>query len=174
MSSPHNPPFRAEHIGSLLRPEELVQKRYAVADKSATPESLVPIEQEAIKEVVRLQQQCGIHSITNGEYSRHQFWGTFFETLNGMEEINLREGGYDQSVFRAYAPDVKSFMHAKTIPNQVTLATGKISHTGKSSFLPEFEYLKTLVPKEQWGDIKLTLTSPSWYRTFLLSLTKKP
>ena len=79
-----------------------------------------------------------------------------------QEEINLREGGYDQSIFRMYAPDVKSFMHAKTIPNQVTVATGKISHTGKSSFLPELEYMKTLVPKEQWKDIKLTLTSPSW------------
>jgi methionine synthase II (cobalamin-independent) len=164
MSSPHNPPFRAEHIGSLLRPDELVQKRYAVASKSATPDSLVPIEQKAIKQVVQLQQECGIHSLTNGEYSRHQFWGTFFETLNGMEEINMREGGYDQGVFRAYAPDVKSFMHAKTIPNQVTLATGKISHTGRSSFLPEFEYLKNIVPEAQWGDIKLTLTSPSWYR----------
>lgn len=31
-------------------------------------------------------------------------WGTFFETLNGMEEINLRDSGYDQSIFRAYAP----------------------------------------------------------------------
>ncbi|KAH9845587.1 Cobalamin-independent synthase, Catalytic domain [Teratosphaeria destructans] len=158
-----DPPFRAEHIGSLLRPEELVQKRYAVADGSATRNELVPVEQKAIKDVVKLQQEVGIRSITNGEYSRHQFWGTFFETLNGMEEINLREGGYDQSIFRAYAPDVKSFMHAKTIPNQVTVATGKISHTGTSSFLPEFEYLKSIVPKENWKDIKLTLTSPSWY-----------
>lgn len=91
-SSPRNPPFRAEHIGSLLRPEELVQKRYAVADKSATPDSLVPIEQKAIKDVVQLQQEVGLRSITNGEYSRHMFWGTFFETLNGMEEINMKEG----------------------------------------------------------------------------------
>lgn len=162
-TSPRSPPFRAEHIGSLLRPKELVDKRYAVADKSATPESLVPIEQKAIKDVVQLQQEVGIRSITNGEYSRHMFWGTFFETLNGMEEINMREGGYDMTIFRQYAPDVKSFMHAKTVPNSVTVATGKISHTGTSSFLPEFEYLKTIVPKEQWGDIKLTLTSPSWY-----------
>ena len=100
--------------------------------------------------------------MTNGEYSRHQFWGTFFETLNGMEEINMREGGYDQSIFRQYAPDVKSFMHAKTIPNQVTVAAGKISHTGKSSFLPELEYMKSIVPQDQWKNIKLTLTSPSW------------
>jgi methionine synthase II (cobalamin-independent) len=91
-ASPRNPPFRAEHIGSLLRPQELVEKRYAVADKSATPDSLVPIEQKAIKDVVQLQQEVGLRSITNGEYSRHMFWGTFFETLNGMEEINMKEG----------------------------------------------------------------------------------
>lgn len=104
MTSPRAPPFRAEHIGSLLRPEELVKHRYAVADKSVTPESLVPVEQKAIREVVALQQSCGIHSITNGEYSRHQFWGTFFETLDGMEEVNLRDGGYDMTIFRQYAP----------------------------------------------------------------------
>lgn len=103
-SSPQAPPFKAEHIGSLLRPEELVQHRYAVADSSKSQESLVPVEQNAIREVVKLQQDCGIHSITNGEYSRHMFWGTFFETLNGMEEINLRDSGYDQSIFRGYAP----------------------------------------------------------------------
>jgi methionine synthase II (cobalamin-independent) len=91
-ASPRNPPFRAEHIGSLLRPQELVEKRYAVADKSATPDSLVPVEQKAIKDVVQLQQEVGLRSITNGEYSRHMFWGTFFETLNGMEEINMKEG----------------------------------------------------------------------------------
>ncbi|KXS94621.1 hypothetical protein AC578_10640 [Pseudocercospora eumusae] len=160
---PRNPPFRAEHIGSLLRPDELVQTRYAVADGTKKPEDLVPVEQKAINDVVKLQQDCGFHSITNGEYSRHQFWGTFMETLNGMEEINLREGGYDQSIFRMYAPDVKSFMHAKTIPNQVTVATGKLSHTGKSTFLPELKYLQSILPKDEHHKIKLTLTSPSWY-----------
>lgn len=54
-------------------------------------------------------------------------------------------------------------MHAKTIPNQVTVATSKLSHTGKSSFLPELQYLQTLLPKEDHHKIKLTLTSPSWY-----------
>lgn len=103
-SPPRSPPFRAEHIGSLLRPEHLVQKRYDVAAGKAKPEELVPIEQAAIQEVVELQQECGIRSITNGEYSRHQFWGTFMETLNGMEEVHLREGGYDTGIFRGYAP----------------------------------------------------------------------
>lgn len=103
-TAPRSPPFRAEHIGSLLRPDHLVQHRYAVADGSKSADSLVPVEQESIKEIVKLQQECGIHSLTNGEHSRHQFWGTFMETLNGMEEINLRDSGYDQSIFRQYAP----------------------------------------------------------------------
>lgn len=72
---PRNPPFRAEHIGSLLRPDELVKKRYAVAEGSAKPEELVPVEQKAIRDIVKVQQDAGIESITNGEYSRHQFWG---------------------------------------------------------------------------------------------------
>jgi len=46
--------------------------------------------------------------------------------------------------------------HAKTIANSVTVATGKIKHTGKSSFLPEFEYLKTLLPESEWKNIKVT------------------
>lgn len=65
-SSPRNPPFRAEHIGSLLRPQHLVQKRYDVASGKAKPEELVPIEQDAIREVVKLQLECRIESITNG------------------------------------------------------------------------------------------------------------
>jgi len=75
-----------EHIGSLLRPDELVKKRYAVADKSASPDELVPVEQKAIKEVVKLEQECGIHSITNGEYSRHQFWGASVHCCRGAEQ----------------------------------------------------------------------------------------
>lgn len=147
----------------MLRPEELVKHRYAVANGSATPESLAPVEQQAIHDIVKLQQECGIRGITNGEYPRHFFWGTFFETLNSMDEVNLQPGGYDTSIIRTYAPDVEPFMHEKTIPNAVTVATGKIPHPGKSSFLSEFEFMKTVVPQDQWGGIKLTMTSPSWY-----------
>ena len=43
------------------------------------------------------------------------------------------------------------------------MATGKIVHTGTSSYLPEFEYLKKLLPESEWKNIKLTVASPSWY-----------
>lgn len=53
-------------------------------------------------------------------------------------------------MLRKQQSDVKSFMHAKTIPNAVTVATGKISHTGTSSFLPELKYMQSILPKDQW------------------------
>lgn len=127
-----NPPFRAEHVGSLLRPKELLEHRYAVfADKTATPESLIPVEQAAIKDIVQLQKECGFHAVTNGEFSRHQFWGTFFETLNGMEEVNLREGGYDQSIFRMYAPGMSPCMTRSGSPADIGLQTSSHSCTRK-------------------------------------------
>jgi methionine synthase II (cobalamin-independent) len=129
-----NPPFRAEHIGSLLRPEALLQHRYAVfADKTATPESLVPVEQAAIKEIVAVQRECGFHAVTNGEFSRHQFWGTFFETLNGMEEVNLREGGYDQSIFRLYAPGKLCPSFSETRAVLITSSRCQVIHAREES-----------------------------------------
>jgi methionine synthase II (cobalamin-independent) len=70
-----NPPFRAEHCGSLLRPQELVQKRYDVAAGKATQADLEPLEDKAIAEVVKMQKDCGFHVISSGEYARHMFWG---------------------------------------------------------------------------------------------------
>ena len=65
-----SPPFRAEHVGSLLRPQELVQKRYDVAAKKAPASELLPIEDKAIKEVIKLQKDCGFHAVSSGEYVR--------------------------------------------------------------------------------------------------------
>lgn len=66
-----SPPFRAEHVGSLLRPDELVQKRYAVAAGKADAAELKPIEDKAVTEVVKLQKDCGFHAISSGEYTRY-------------------------------------------------------------------------------------------------------
>lgn len=56
-----------------------------------------------------------------------------------------------------------SFIEKGHKPGQSCLCTSKISHTGTSSILPQFEYLKTKIPKERWGEIKVTLITPSWY-----------
>jgi len=87
------------------------------------------------------------------------FWGTFWPNLNGMKEI------YNPTIdiFRLYVPDVAAFTENDEIPGETVVCVGKISHTGVSTYIPEFEYLKSVTKKEQWGDLKLTLAAPNWY-----------
>lgn len=66
-----SPPFRAEHVGSLLRPQELVQKRYAVAAGKAPASELVPLEDKLIEEVIKTQKDAGLHVVSSGEYTRY-------------------------------------------------------------------------------------------------------
>ena len=66
-----NPPFRAEHLGSLLRPENLLKTRSAVDKGEAKEEELSKIEDGAVKDIVDAQLKLGFHAITDGEYRRH-------------------------------------------------------------------------------------------------------
>jgi methionine synthase II (cobalamin-independent) len=66
-----NPPFRAEHLGSLLRPHDLLAIRAKVDKKEATEEEMLELEHKAIKEIVDVQLELGFHAITDGEYGRH-------------------------------------------------------------------------------------------------------
>ncbi|KAF7799983.1 hypothetical protein EIP86_011226 [Pleurotus ostreatoroseus] len=70
MSLHLNPPFRADHIGSLKRPAKLLQMRKALDDKSCTQEELTAVEDEAITAVIQVQREAGIKSITDGEFRR--------------------------------------------------------------------------------------------------------
>lgn len=158
-AAPRSPPFRAEHLGSLLRPSKLLNKRHAIQQKKDTEEGLQAVEDDSINDIVKIQQECGIHPISDGEYRRHMFWGTFFPTLNGFEEIY----GPDAKIFREYVPDIAAFLEAEKVPGESVICTGKISHTGKSSYIAQFEYLKKILPKEKHGDIKMTLAAPNWY-----------
>ena len=83
------PPYRADHIGSLMRPKELLEARAHLADLShmydkVTESSIKEVEQRCINEAVQKQFDLGIRPITSGEYSRQIFYGGFFETLDGM------------------------------------------------------------------------------------------
>lgn len=103
------PPFRAEHLGSLLRPQQLVDKRVALdgvkTEVIANDKELHKIEDEAINEIVKAQLDLGFHAVNDGEYRRHQFWGTFFPALEGMEEIE----NPPLEMFRLYVPDLAAF-----------------------------------------------------------------
>ena len=75
MASPvklqRSPPFRAEHLGSLLRPENLLKLRDEVDDGKADQKELVKVEDDAVKNIVQLQLDLGFHAVTDGEYRRH-------------------------------------------------------------------------------------------------------
>ncbi|KAI0521950.1 5-methyltetrahydropteroyltriglutamate-homocysteine methyltransferase [Xylaria bambusicola] len=156
------PPFRAEHLGSLLRPVELTERRLqldnAKALEIANDEKLHEIEDKAINEIVKLQLDLGFHAINDGEYRRHQFWGTFFPNLEGFEEIVAPDWG----MFRMYVPDIAAFTEAGHKPGESVVCTGKIKHKG-SSYLKDWNYLKNLVPADRVKDLKITLAAPNWY-----------
>lgn len=84
------PPFRADHIGSLLRPQALLDARSSLSSPSQmysleVPQSVKDAEARAIKDVVQVQLEKGIRPITDGEYARHIYYGGFFEKLSGFE-----------------------------------------------------------------------------------------
>ncbi|KAF9637805.1 putative methionine vitamin-b12 protein [Lasiodiplodia theobromae] len=154
-----NPPFRAEHLGSLLRPKDLLDKKAEVQEGKAQVADLKPLEDAAIKDIVAKQQEWGYRALSDGEYRRHMFWGTFFPGLDGMKEV--QQPSLD--MFRTYVPDMAAFLETNHIPGETVICTGKIRHTGQSTYVDQVEYLKTLLPKERWGEIKLTLAAPNWY-----------
>lgn len=67
-SSPRNPPFRAEHMGSLLRPKDLLKERTAYEQGKITHDKLEPVEDDAIKTTVKMQNDLGFKAISDGEY----------------------------------------------------------------------------------------------------------
>jgi len=72
------PPFRAEHLGSLLRPAELLDIRHKIdklqGDHSSLDKELTAVEDTAVKDIVKTQIDLGFHGISDGEYRRHMFW----------------------------------------------------------------------------------------------------
>jgi 5-methyltetrahydropteroyltriglutamate--homocysteine methyltransferase len=80
-----NPPFRAEHVGSLLRPAELKEARAKHERGETDDATLRAIEDKAIERVIKQQENAGLQSITDGEF-RRAFWHyDFLERLDGVE-----------------------------------------------------------------------------------------
>jgi 5-methyltetrahydropteroyltriglutamate--homocysteine methyltransferase len=79
------PPFRADHVGSLLRPRSLLELRERAARGEVAREALRAHEDECIRAVVELQESLGLASITDGEYRRESFHGDFIGRLEGVE-----------------------------------------------------------------------------------------
>ena len=78
------PPFRADHVGSLLRPPELLQARDDFAQGRIGADDLRGIENDAIREAVRRQEEVGLQSATDGEFRRESWHMDFIYQLDGI------------------------------------------------------------------------------------------
>ena len=78
------PPFRADHVGSLLRPPELIDARHKLREGKITEAELKAIEDRAIRDVVKLQEDLGLQVVTDGEFRRGAFFSHFVKTVDGM------------------------------------------------------------------------------------------
>lgn len=78
------PPFRADHIGSLLRPKKLRQAFRAHAAKELSDGDFRSAQDSAIRDVLKLQQDCGLQVATDGEFRRISYWEKFVRLTRGL------------------------------------------------------------------------------------------
>ena len=139
-----NPPFRADHVGSALRPKALVEARERCQDQRISKEELRGIEDQSIREVVRHQEAIGLRSITDGEFRRAYFHTDFLQRLQGVTigsgfEVNFHGKQGDVQV----APPMVS-------------VSGKLRHV-EDIQTPDFQFLKSVATQTP----KVTIPSPT-------------
>jgi 5-methyltetrahydropteroyltriglutamate--homocysteine methyltransferase len=79
------PPFRADHIGSLLRPPALRQAFRRRAGNEIGEDEFARIQDDCVRAAVRMQQEVGLEVVTDGEFRRGSYWGRFVERTEGLE-----------------------------------------------------------------------------------------
>ncbi|KAJ5332736.1 uncharacterized protein N7506_006519 [Penicillium brevicompactum] len=158
------PPFRAEQMGSLLRPDDLLVIRQKIAETgiSEAEAGLPAVEQESVRQVVKMQQDLGFKAVTSGEFNRTRFWGLMWDEFDGT--IRLQDA--EASMFRLYHPDVVSLIEKdrKVMPGDSVIAGKKLSHSKATpSNLHELKLVQASLPQSEWSNIKLTMITPAWF-----------
>jgi len=134
------PPFRADQVGSLLRPAELKRARAQFQSGAVTAEQLKAVEDKAIIDLISKQEAVGMKAVTDGEF-RREFW--HFDFLGGLDGVELYESG--QGI---------KFKGADTKPKSVHVV-GKIGYT-PHPMIEHFKFLKDHVHQTS----KMMIPSP--------------
>ena len=92
----HRPPFRADHIGSLLRPSALRQAYRAFNGGTLDEAGFVAAQDAAIRDALALQQDVGLGVVTDGEFRRASYWSRFVERTEGLAVSESRFTFRDQ------------------------------------------------------------------------------
>jgi 5-methyltetrahydropteroyltriglutamate--homocysteine methyltransferase len=140
------PPFRADHVGSLLRPPQLLQARDEHAAGRIDAEELREVEDDAIRAIVRKQEEIGLQSATDGEFRRASWHMDFIYQLDGITQ----EAGHIAVKFHNEQGDIEFTPAALHIDGR--LGVSKTIFGDAFRFL--HETVTTNVPK-------LTIPSPS-------------
>ena len=140
------PPFRADHVGSLLRPLPLQQARDEAARGAISTDDLRAIEDDAIRDVVKMQEDIGLRAATDGEFRRASWHLDFIYEIDGVQkaESNFR------SVFHNEAGDIEYTPAALRVTSKIRM--------GHTIFGPAFEFLRDTVTT---ATPKLTIPAPS-------------
>src|ERR1700691_2803375 len=145
MSERTAPPFRADQVGSLLRPPALLAARAAHEKKEIGAAELAHVEDEAVRDVVRLQEEIGFKAVTDGEFRRGSWHRDFLVSFDNVTIV---------------PPTVKMRFHTEEgdierTPPGLRVA-GKLARS-RPIFVEHFKFLKFIaraVPK-------MTMPSPS-------------
>lgn len=138
-----NPPFRADHVGSLLRSRAVLEARRRHHEGKISKEELRAVEDEAIAKVVRKEEAVGLQSITDGEFRRAFFHLDFLEQLDGVTVTGSIEASSDAQDKVGFTPPKLS-------------VTGKLRHV-KNIQVDDFNYLKSQVTQTP----KVSIPSPT-------------
>lgn len=138
------PPFRADHVGSLLRTPAVKENRLKWKKGEITADELRTIEDQAIKETVQRLEATGMRSITDGEFRRDYFHLDFLKELDGVSVT----GGIDANPHAKVAED--------GFKPPVLSVTGKLRHR-KDIQVDDFNFLKSVVTQTP----KVSIPSPT-------------
>src|SRR5579885_1955830 len=87
MAARTKPPFRADHVGSLLRPKKLLQAREEHKAGKLSAADLRRVEDESIREVVKMQEDIGLQGVTDGEFRRASWHMDFLYQIGGIAKV---------------------------------------------------------------------------------------
>jgi 5-methyltetrahydropteroyltriglutamate--homocysteine methyltransferase len=152
------PPFRAEHVGSLLRPQALLKARAAAEGDQYRPVSgplayagLAEIEDAAIRDAVRLQEDAGLSVVTDGEFRRRSWFQDFLLALSGTR-ITFVDAAHTISAALPFRDD----QSAETLPGHIIEVHGKLTRE-RGIFTEAFKFLKNITKRTP----KVSLPSPT-------------
>jgi len=141
------PPFRAEHIGSLLRPPTLLRARKELAEGRIDQARLTEIENEAIRAVVKLQEDVGLAVVTDGEFRRGTYSDSF--TTSGISGVSI-ELTEDEGFTR-------SATHGHRMARRIPKVVDRIAWKGPQN-ANDFRFLKSVTSRTP----KITLPGPCY------------